>query len=826
MNKAFPYIIISAIWILIVLLIDHTGEFPLIDDWAYAHGVKDYLFEGVLKISDWVAMTQVGHLFMGVGWSKLFGYSLENLREMTMLVSFLGSILFYWLTGYFSRSVVLRLIGSLILTVNPIWMYLSHTFMTDVPFTVLFLALVLILIKIVCPKKEYLGQEVQEGQEDQIEHRAQDTEHSKKSAQGSESAGSAVGSGQGSWGSGQVLLAARRSPLFPTSYYLLPLILVLSSILVLIRQTGLGLGFSFLLWVVLMDRDRRRMFLVPAVVLVTAQVLTLVGYEWYMSEVGALSTRYHGASSLGWILDRPWWPVRAAYYVLIQLQYLGMFLLPLLPFVWMAWRRVGARNFSRWAYMAAGVVVLGMGVAVGGDILMNPRYTHLMQYDTVGHVMTIDFTYERLEFSRDLYPLWVILHALGLLNVFLIMVVGSGKWGVVARSSPFTVHSEGIDEGRGTRDERKDKRLAGKQVGGFTVFAHKGQEVQEGQGVDESVGGKGQSAESAESAGGRRQSAESAGGRRQSADERLDTARRSRMGGLLLSGYRFLKAQRAFDHPITWIILILAGYTVFISIGQFVFDRYLMLHLPLMILAVLYLIENQGARSGEQGADKRLAGKQASGQADFAHKDQEDQEVQEPEESAGARNQSAGARDQGAGGRNQSAGARDQGAGARNQSAGARDQGAGGRDQGAASGADGQFTVYRLPFTISLISYPLSLILLILSFLFSTIGVHDSFEWNRVRFGAIKQLEAQGITPHQIDGGAEYNSWQRTGPLQPLRLNEKSWWYVDGDEYAIAHEEIPGYFRISAHPFTRYYGLQTDTLYVIRREQGAASGEQ
>ena len=145
------------------------------------------------------------------------------------------------------------------------------------------------------------------------------------------------------------------------------------------------------------------------------------------------------------------------------------------------------------------------------------------------------------------------------------------------------------------------------------------------------------------------------------------------------------------------------------------------------------------------------------------------------------------------------------------------DESAGGRDQGAESGADGQFTVYSLPFTKSLVTYLLSLIFLVLSFLFATIGVHDSFEWNRVRFGAIDQLEAQGITPHQIDGGAEYNSWQRTGPLQPLRLNEKSWWYVDGDDYAVAHEEIPGYERISAHPFTRYYGIKRDTLYVVRR---------
>jgi hypothetical protein len=217
---------------------------------------------------------------------------------------------------------------------------------------------------------------------------------------------------------------------------------------------------------------------------------------------------------------------------------------------------------------------------------------------------------------------------------------------------------------------------------------------------------------------------------------------------------------------------------VFISIGQFVFDRYLMLHLPLMILVVLYLLDKRGAASSEQRADMRQAGKRASGQAVEQRSAGEMVSGQAVELSLQFKEHSE-----------------------------VIDKGRGMRDES-------QSTLTGWPASL------LACFLLTLSFLFATIGVHDSFEWNRVRFGAIEQLEAQGITPHQIDGGAEYNSWQRTGPLQPLRLNEKSWWYVDGDEYAVAHEEIPGYERISAHPFTRYYGLKRDTLYVIKRQAG------
>src|SRR5690554_30620 len=103
-----PYFVILAVFVLMLMAVDHHGEFPLIDDWAYAHGVSDYLYDGVLKISDWVAMTQVAHLFAGVGWSLMFGFSLENLREFTLLISLIGAFLMYVGTGFFTKSVKLR----------------------------------------------------------------------------------------------------------------------------------------------------------------------------------------------------------------------------------------------------------------------------------------------------------------------------------------------------------------------------------------------------------------------------------------------------------------------------------------------------------------------------------------------------------------------------------------------------------------------------------------------------------------------------------------------------------------------------------------------
>lgn len=534
-------------WVLIFFLIDHTGEFPLIDDWAYAHGVSDLLHDGVLKISDWVAMTQVAHLFAGYTWSLLLGYSLQHLREFTIVVGCVGSLVMFVGTGYFTKSLPLRLVGSAIFMFNPLWIYLSYTFMTDVPFTALFLGLMVLIYR-------WMGN---------------------------------------------------------PNHILWILVLVLGSVLVLVRQTGLGIGLSFLLWVVLMEPEKRNKYIIAAILLATLQVATLMLYEYWMSSIGALSTRYHSASSLSWILSRDWWLIRAMYYGIIQVHYVSLFMIALFPIsIWLMYtKRVSIlpEKMSMYRYGITALIIVGIGTVIGSDILMNPRYTHLMQYDTVGHVMTIDFTYELLTFSSDYKWLWVILFGISLVNLVCLVQIGWGR---------------------------------------MCVFASK----------------------------------------------------------FRLSSERWV-----------WPALILCGYGVFISIGQFVFDRYMLLHLPLAIWIGLSLFD--------------------------------------------------------------------------------------------------KFETGSIPrFVMGMCSF-----FLVMSLTFGMVGTHDSLEWNRVRFGALELLEQRGVQPTQIDGGAEYNSWKRTGPMRPLIFGDKSWWYVADDQYAIAFNEIPGFERIEAHPFDVWYGLKSDTIWVVRR---------
>ena len=47
-----PVLVIIGVWILVVFLINPRGEFPLIDDWAYAGMVKSLVEGGGLRIPE------------------------------------------------------------------------------------------------------------------------------------------------------------------------------------------------------------------------------------------------------------------------------------------------------------------------------------------------------------------------------------------------------------------------------------------------------------------------------------------------------------------------------------------------------------------------------------------------------------------------------------------------------------------------------------------------------------------------------------------------------------------------------------------------------
>jgi hypothetical protein len=110
---------------------------------------------------------------------------------------------------------------------------------------------------------------------------------------------------------------------------------------------------------------------------------------------------------------------------------------------------------------------------------------------------------------------------------------------------------------------------------------------------------------------------------------------------------------------------------------------------------------------------------------------------------------------------------------------------------------------------------------------YSLAATQDMMAWNRARWTAIDKLEAQGVDYKKIDGGAEYNyardpmlfkslilhetSYELTHRGQPPR-DQWRWWSVQGEEYIISFNSIPGYDVVAKEPYWTALGGKREIL--------------
>jgi len=122
-------------WLAAIAVVDPRGEFPLNDDWAYAHPVRQLLETGFPELSGWTVPTLVAQ----VAWGALFclpaGFSFEALRAAGLVAGGLGVLATDRLLREAGASPGRAFAGAALLAANPLYFNLSHTFMTDVPFT-------------------------------------------------------------------------------------------------------------------------------------------------------------------------------------------------------------------------------------------------------------------------------------------------------------------------------------------------------------------------------------------------------------------------------------------------------------------------------------------------------------------------------------------------------------------------------------------------------------------------------------------------------------------------------------------------------------------
>jgi hypothetical protein len=126
--------VVLAAWAGAVLLVGPSGNFPLSDDWAYAHVVRSLVEGRGFDFLPWTGASLVLQALYGAAISAVAGFSHDTLRATTLVVSALGIAAFHGLLREVGASAAAAAAGAALLAFSPLWFNLSFTFMTDVPF--------------------------------------------------------------------------------------------------------------------------------------------------------------------------------------------------------------------------------------------------------------------------------------------------------------------------------------------------------------------------------------------------------------------------------------------------------------------------------------------------------------------------------------------------------------------------------------------------------------------------------------------------------------------------------------------------------------------
>jgi hypothetical protein len=120
--------------LLLPALVPVGGDFPLNDDWVYAKSVRTLADDHRLERHPFAAVNAVGQTLIGAVFCLPFGFGFPALRLSTLLLALAAT----WATAQAGRTVGLSrawsMVCGLVVLCNPLFMNLSYTFMTDVPF--------------------------------------------------------------------------------------------------------------------------------------------------------------------------------------------------------------------------------------------------------------------------------------------------------------------------------------------------------------------------------------------------------------------------------------------------------------------------------------------------------------------------------------------------------------------------------------------------------------------------------------------------------------------------------------------------------------------
>jgi 4-amino-4-deoxy-L-arabinose transferase-like glycosyltransferase len=134
----WPLLAILAAFALSCLVVPTLAGVAISDDWSYIRSVRILIQEGRLDIHPIVSTNLVFQVGWGALFASIFGMSLGVLRLSVVVLWALSGIACYGLLWELSHRRGISALGTAVYLFNPLGYALSFTFMSDAPFTALF----------------------------------------------------------------------------------------------------------------------------------------------------------------------------------------------------------------------------------------------------------------------------------------------------------------------------------------------------------------------------------------------------------------------------------------------------------------------------------------------------------------------------------------------------------------------------------------------------------------------------------------------------------------------------------------------------------------
>ncbi len=135
-------------WYLFALaLLYPLTDGPVADSWIYDVAVRWFRATGQIRFAGFTEAMPVAQLFYGAGWASIFGSGAVSLEIADVVLAVVGALLLYALARRCGAPQWLAIGAAGLLVCNPCYLFLSFSFMSEIPFLAAYLGSLLAFAK-------------------------------------------------------------------------------------------------------------------------------------------------------------------------------------------------------------------------------------------------------------------------------------------------------------------------------------------------------------------------------------------------------------------------------------------------------------------------------------------------------------------------------------------------------------------------------------------------------------------------------------------------------------------------------------------------------